>query len=127
MPDHPTISDALALLSLYEAPFALDFAYEEWAARYRDPLHASVLRIVEHALRDGAETREFRAAVALAERALLIEPDADEIQLALIDLYRMTGAHTAAAEQYERYATALRVLGVEPPPFADVHGPVQYG
>lgn len=121
----PTVAEALSLLSLYDAPFALDFAYEEWAARYRDPLHASVLRVVEQALRGAAESRELQDAVALGEQAVRLEPDADELQLALIDLYRLTGAHAAAAEQYERYAATLKTLGVEAPPIDDLHRSVR--
>jgi DNA-binding SARP family transcriptional activator len=116
---NPSISQALSIVDLYEAPFALDFAYEEWASRFRDPLHASVLRVVEQALRGATDASDLRAGVGLAERTLVLEPDADEIQLALIQLYRITGAHAAAAEHRERYAASLRSLGIDEPPAAD--------
>jgi hypothetical protein len=41
----------------------------------------------------------------LAERASEVDPEAEEIQLALVQLYRMAGAHAAAAEKYGQYAT----------------------
>jgi hypothetical protein len=35
----------------------------------------------------------------------------------LLRLYRVTGAHSAAAEQYAHYAAMIRdEVGVEPPP-----------
>ena len=38
------------LVGAYTGRFALDFEYEEWAAPYRDWLHASYLEIVERAV-----------------------------------------------------------------------------
>jgi DNA-binding SARP family transcriptional activator len=45
------------------------------------------------------------------------EPEADELQLALTRLYRLSGSLAAAAEQYEHYARSQRDLGLEPEPF----------
>ena len=48
-----------------------------------------------------------------------IDPDLESMELSLLRLYRVTGAHSAAAEQYAHYAAFLRdELGVEPPPLA---------
>ena len=44
----------------------------------------------------------------------------EEIQAALVRLYRLSGAHAAAAEQYGHYAQAMRELGVEPVPLTEV-------
>jgi DNA-binding SARP family transcriptional activator len=115
-----SVRQASSVLSIYSAPFALDFMYEDWAANYRDPLHASVLRVAEHAIRGATDRSEFNDGIALAERVLRLEPEADEVQLALIHFYRLTGAHAAAAEQYGRYAKSLRSLGVDPPPLSDL-------
>jgi two-component SAPR family response regulator len=106
-------------LAIYEAPFALDFAYEEWASRYRDPLHASVLRVAEHAIRSATRNLLLQGAIGVAQRASRLEPEADEIQMALIQLYRMTGAHAAAAEQYEHYVESMTALGLEPQPLGE--------
>ena len=52
----------------------------------------------------------------LARRALDLTPEADQIELSLLRLYRLSGSHSAAAEQYAHYAAVLRDhLGVEPP------------
>ena len=46
-----------------------------------------------------------------------MDPEADGIEVSLLRLYRLTGAHAAAAEQYTHYATTMRdQLGIEPPP-----------
>lgn len=116
----PTPEQAAALADEYRAKFALDFAYEEWAANYRDQLHAAYLRVIEHAVRLDIETGHFTRGTVLAERAAEVEPESDEIQVALIRLYRLSGAHAAAAEQYGHYAENLRQIGVDPPAFAEV-------
>jgi ATP/maltotriose-dependent transcriptional regulator MalT/DNA-binding SARP family transcriptional activator len=113
-------AEAAALAEEYRGRFALDFAYEEWAAPYRDSLHAAYLRIVEQAVRMDIDSGHFARGTLLAERAAEVEPDSEDLQLALVRLYRMSGAHAAAAEQYSHYAQTLRDLGVDPPPFADV-------
>ena len=61
----------------------------------------------------GTSSAEFD----LHGRALDLSPDADQIELSLLRLYRLSGAHSAAAEQYAHYAAAhARDLGIEPPP-----------
>lgn len=116
----PTPDQAASLADEYRAKFALDFAYEDWASSYRDQLHAAYLRVIEHAVRLDIETGHFTRGTLLAERAAEVEPDSDDIQVALIRLYRLSGAHAAAAEQYGHYASNLRQIGVEPPAFAEV-------
>ena len=55
-----------------------------------------------------------------AEHALDVEPDSDELQAALLRLYRFAGVHAAAAEQYTHYSATMRQLGVDPPGIQDV-------
>jgi ATP/maltotriose-dependent transcriptional regulator MalT/DNA-binding SARP family transcriptional activator len=105
------------LSDTYQAKFALDFAYEDWAAVYRDGLHASYLQLIEAAVTADMASGHFDRAIRLARRALEVDPEAEELELSLLRLYRQTGAHSAAAEQYGHYAAAIRSqLGVEPPP-----------
>jgi DNA-binding SARP family transcriptional activator len=114
MPSPDQVSD---LAAAYRGRFALDFEYEEWAAPYRDWLHASYLEIVERAVSDDLETGHFERGIHLARQALDVDPAAEQVELSLLRLYRASGAHAAAAEQYGHYATAMREqLGVEPPP-----------
>jgi DNA-binding SARP family transcriptional activator len=116
----PSPEAAIALAHEYRGKFALDFAYEEWSTPYRDSLHASYLRVMEHAIRIDLDSGHFDRGIFLAERAAEVDPDAEEIQVALVRLYRHSGAHAAAAEQYGHYALALKDLGVDPVPFDDV-------
>jgi DNA-binding SARP family transcriptional activator len=120
LPMSPTPDQVDQLASEYRSRFALDFAYEEWASAYRDSLHAAYLRVVEQAIRLDIDSGHFARGIALAERAAEVEPDSEEIQLHLVRLYRLSGAHAAAAEQYGHYAQALKELGVDPPSFAEV-------
>jgi DNA-binding SARP family transcriptional activator len=106
-----------AVSSIYTGRFALDFAYEEWAVPYRDSLHAAYLEIIEKAVLADTNAGAFDRAIGLARRAIEVDPDAEQIELSLLKLYRRTGAHAAAAEQYAHYAAVLRNdLGIEPPP-----------
>jgi DNA-binding SARP family transcriptional activator len=116
---HPVTVDQLS--NEYSDRFALDFAYEEWAVPFRTALHVDYLRIIEAAVtRDMATGHEERA-IGLARRALERDPSVESLELALVRLYRTTGAHAAAAEQYAHYASMLRdELGVEAPPLASL-------
>jgi DNA-binding SARP family transcriptional activator len=52
----------------------------------------------------------------LARRALEIDPRQEELELLMLRLLRNSGSHSAAAEQYSRYADFMKTdLGIEPP------------
>ena len=113
----PNPAQVRELCELYSGRFALDFAYEEWAVAYRDSLHAAFLQVVENSVALDTFSGHFDRGAEIARRALQIDPDAEQVELSLLRLYRRTGAHAAAAEQYAHYAAMLRAdLGVEPPP-----------
>jgi len=104
------------LANRYLGRFALDFEYEEWAAPYRDWLHASFLEIVERAVGSDIDTGHFERGIRLARRVLDIDPAAEQVEVSLLRLYRASGAHAAAAEQYSHYASVIRdQLGLDPP------------
>jgi DNA-binding SARP family transcriptional activator len=72
---------------------------------------------VESAVSEDIATGHYDRAIRLARRATALDSDAEQLEVSLLRLYRLTGAHAAAAEQYEHYATVQRQeLGVEPPP-----------
>lgn len=120
MPGQPSPEGAVTLAQEYRGKFALDFAYEDWASQYRDALHVGYLRLMEHAIRMDLDSGHFERGTFLAERAMEVDPEAEEIQAALVRLYRLSGAYAAAAEQYAHYARAMRDLGVEPPAYHEV-------
>jgi DNA-binding SARP family transcriptional activator/tetratricopeptide (TPR) repeat protein len=111
----------LELSEIYTGRFGLDFVYDDWASAYRDNLHASYLERVERSVLQDAAAGCFDRAICLAQRALMADPEADQIELLLLRLYRRTGAVDAAQEQYGHYASVMREqLGVEPPPLEDL-------
>jgi DNA-binding SARP family transcriptional activator len=115
-PPTPAPDQVNTLVEAYRGRFALDFEYEEWASPYRDWLHASYLEIVERAINDDIETGHFARGISLARRVLDVDPTAERVELSLLRLYRASGAHAAAAEQYSHYASTIREqLGIEPP------------
>jgi DNA-binding SARP family transcriptional activator len=113
----PSLVDRLS--EEYTDRFALDFAYEEWAVPFRTALHVGYLRIVEAAVTRDMATGHQDRAIDLARRALERDSTVESLEVALVRLYRATGAHAAAAEQYAHYAAVLKdELGIEPPPLA---------
>jgi DNA-binding SARP family transcriptional activator len=117
MPVRPTADDVDRLTLVYRGRFALDFEYEEWAAAYRDNLHAAYLEIVERSVLDDLTSGHYDRGITVARRALEVDPGAEQIEVCLLRLYRVTGAHSAAAEQYAHYAAVLRdEIGIDPPP-----------
>ena len=109
------------LLDLYRGQFALDFAYDDWAAPYRERLHAAVLAAVEAGMRDASARGEAETAIGFGHRLLAIDPHADAIELELLRAYKRGGRQAAAAEQYAHYAAYVRgELGAEPIGFAEI-------
>ena len=116
LPADPSPAAVAALAEAYRGPFALDFAYEEWAFAFRSSLQSSYLQVVEKSVRSDIESGHFERGIHLARRALEACPDADSIELSLLRLYKLSGSHAAAAEQYAHYSVWLRdTLGIEPP------------
>ncbi len=72
--------------------------------------------MIERSVRSDTESGHFERGILLARRALEVCPDADNMELSLLRLYKLSGSHSAAAEQYAHYSTWLREsLGIEPP------------
>jgi DNA-binding SARP family transcriptional activator len=112
----PDLVDRLSLI--YLGKFAADFGYEDWAADHRNWLHVSYLQIMENAITRDIAAGIFDRGVVLARRALEVDPRLDTLGLSLLKLLKGGGAHSAAAEQYQRYATLLRdEIGIEALPF----------
>ena len=113
----PSPDEVERLATLYRGRFALDFEYEDWASGYRDSLHATYLEVIERSVHDDFKSGHFDRAIRIARRALDVDRTAEQIEVSLLRLYRVSGAHAAAAEQYAHYASYMRdELGVEPPP-----------
>jgi hypothetical protein len=82
--------------------------YEEWSFAHRDTQHASFLHVVEEGLRLDSESGNFQRGIDIARTAVAIDPAAQSIEHALLRLYKLSGAHAAASEQYAHYAAQLR-------------------
>ncbi len=109
------------VLDIYPGKFAADFAYEDWAAPYREMLHAGFLGLIERTVSGAVGPADLRWRLWIGQRALAVDPEADEVEAQIIRLYRALGAPAAAAEQYAHYSTYLRdQLGVEPPSLDEV-------
>jgi two-component SAPR family response regulator len=78
------------------------------------------LDVIEQALRVDSDAGRFNRAAKLARDAMAVDAEATSLEIALLRLYRQTGSHSAAAEQYSHYAAVAREEGVEPPPLEAV-------
>ncbi len=117
LPMEPSPDDVESLVDVYQGRFALEFEYEEWSSAYRDSMHAAFLEVVERSVLDDFTSGHYDRGIRIARRALEVDPSAEQIEICLLRLYRATGAHSAAAEQYAHYANVLRDdLGIEAPP-----------
>ena len=117
----PSTDDVDRIAAEYRGRFALDFAYEDWASNHRETMHARYLELMERAVTVETDAGHVDRAIRLAQRALDVDPEAEQIEVCLLRLYRMTGAHAAAAEQYAHYASVMRdQLGIEPPALEDL-------
>jgi LuxR family maltose regulon positive regulatory protein len=113
----PPVPAVLALATEYRGKFALDFSYDDWASTHRDSLHAQYLEVMERAIAFSTATGRFSEAMALSRALLETDPSLDQVEASLVKMYRLLGAHAAAAEQYQHYTTVMRdELGIEPPP-----------
>ncbi len=112
-----------SVIALYQGQFAADFPYEDWAARYRDRLHARYLSLVERAVTGAAIQSSPQWRLWVGQQCLALDSEADTIEAQVIRLYHELGAPAAAAEQYAHYAAMLRDhLGVEPPQLGEILG-----
>jgi DNA-binding SARP family transcriptional activator/tetratricopeptide (TPR) repeat protein len=109
------------LAEAYTGRYAVDFIYDDWASSFRETLHASYLDRIERAVTADTKAGAFDRALSVAQLALQADPDAEQIELCLLRLYRRMGAKSAAAEQYVHYAGVMREqLGIEPPPLESI-------
>ena len=109
------------LAESYTGRFAVDFIYDDWASSFRDALHASYLDRIERAIIADTRVGAFDRALAVAQMAMQADPDAEQIELCLLRLYRRIGARAAAAEQYAHYSNVMREqFGIEPPPLESI-------
>jgi DNA-binding SARP family transcriptional activator len=112
----PSPDEVQELVETYAGRFALDFAYDEWSIPYRDTLHAAYLQVVEAAVTADTANGHYGRGIQIARAALEVDATAEPLENCLVRLYRLSGAHAAAAEQYEHYAAVVREeLGVDPP------------
>lgn len=112
-----------AAAALYRGPFldglivANAEEFQSWLTQERQTWERWYLDLLS-ALVDGyAAAGNYPAAIAEAQRALAVDPLAEELHRRLIELYGLHGDRSAAMRQFERCVVILeRELGVEPLP-----------
>ncbi len=118
-----TIAPLTTAVDLYRGPFLDGFAlpacaeFEAWAMQERQSWERRYLDALA-LLVDGYVARgAYPAAITAAQRALAVDPLAEEMHRQLITLYATAGDRTAALRQFEQCVVLLeRELGVSPLP-----------
>ena len=111
------LADVEPLLNLYRGPFAPEFEYEEWALSWRARVHAAYLDFARSAVERLTRQGGLSTAVDVCLRVLAVDPDARDVERALVWLYWRGGARSAAETQYAHLASAERDDGVAAPRF----------
>lgn len=109
------------LLRQYAGSFAPEFEYEEWSMAWRDRVHSTFLQLVQATSEALLACGSARQAADVLGRALVVDPNASELEVGLVRALLKLGARAAAAEQYSHYAQAYRRdYGTEPPSMDDI-------
>ena len=83
-----------------------------------DRVHATYLQLAEMTASALVESGQLTQAVDVLSATIVTDPEAHEIESALIRTLWKVGARAAAVEQYSHYAAAYeRDLGIDPPSF----------
>lgn len=104
-------------LALYRGPLLPADTERPWSARLRDALHARVIRVAAEAGRACEAAGRWEDAVACYERALELEPGAEDLYRRLMRGYGRLGRRAEALILYARCRHALAAhVGVPPSP-----------
>lgn len=116
-----SIDDQARALGLYRGRFAPDFEYEEWSLAWRDRLHANYLGLAKRVFKRLVGNGRHEEAVRVCQVALAVEPNALDIEQALVWAYAYMGLASAAAGQYAHLAQAHQAeLGLAAPPLSEL-------
>ena len=103
-------------LDLYRGEL-MEGYYVEWCLAERDRLHQLYLQSLVHLMVYHGARREYREAIAFAQRILQDDPLREDVQRELIKLFALDLQPAEALLQYHRCEDVLRTeLGIEPMP-----------
>lgn len=106
-----------SILRDYTAKFALEFEYEDWATAWRDRLHSLYLELTQVTSEALVREGRVRSGIEVMSRALILDPDAFELEASLARALLDAGAVAAADHQYAHYARVYEEeYGEAPPP-----------
>jgi DNA-binding SARP family transcriptional activator len=116
--------DVDAGFSIYEGEFLRGFHpgtgaedFMEWADGRRADLRNAALRLLESAGADAEEKRQWWRAVKLAEKAVRIDPLAENARRRLMRAWAALGERNIARRQFQDFAAWLKQeIGAEPDP-----------
>ena len=99
----------------YQGDFLEDLIYEDWAESERVSLQETYIVILDRLSRFNFEKKEFKKAIELCKKALLLDACLENIHRRLMDCYLQIGRREKAAHQYMKCVEVLKKeLGVSP-------------
>lgn len=111
----PGALDALrAAERLYTGDFLEGEVYEDWATAPRELARATYLHVVRTVADEAARAGNSHEAIGQLLRVLAMDAYDERGHLDLIDAYARAGRHGEARRARERYASAMRDIGIEP-------------
>jgi DNA-binding SARP family transcriptional activator len=111
-----TVESLESALDLYRGELLPEEGPAEWVVKGRDRFRAAAADGAERLARIRLSQDALPAAVAACQRGLDIDRYRDAIWRMLIEAYRRSGDHAAAAHAQQEYDAVLRELGVESSP-----------
>lgn len=118
-----SLAQLTTAVDLYTGPFLDGFAlpnsaeFDNWVAQERRVWERRYLDALALLVDEYASRNAYPEAIAAAQRALAVDPLAEEMHRQLIALYAAAGDRTAALRQFEHCVVILeRELGVSPLP-----------
>lgn len=114
---HPSLEHYRAAADRYPGELLPDDRYEDWADPPREALKSTYTALLRAlAELEGRHGQHARAAATL-DRALAVDPLAEDLHAALMRVHAEAGNRHLALRQYKRLREALRrELGVDPDP-----------
>ena len=123
-PEEPC-PDCLPLLEEAAAWYTNDFmygfslpdcpAFDDWQFFQGDDLRRALANTLEHLVNGFGSAGDFTSALPYATRWVALDPLHEPAQAKLMELYALTGQHSAAMRQYQKCAQVLsEELGIPP-------------
>ncbi len=121
-PDSVQTSELRALCAHHTGAAFAEDAYADWASPMRDATNTAICVLYRTLAERQVAAGQLIAAASSLRSVLAVDQYDTDAHQALITLLESSGSHGLAADAAEKFAAAMRELGVELPPRSDSGG-----